>query len=769
MRRVFSYPAFVTFLLTFAVYLFFLCPDVAWEDSGEFVTAAYCIGVPHAPGSPMVVLLGKIFSWIPVGSVAYRVNLLSAVSTALAAGFLCRFLVVFAALKSNSTPSVSPAGLTGREEGVGQNLNPLLTSPDLRGRKKKRACLQRFLPQRLGEIQRGLNAFLVPPQRLFANPSILMASQEVGKTDFNPLLHLPRSRGRKKRKRLGSVVSPKGATLAWLPQGEIQRGLNAFLVPPQRRFANPSILMASQRVGKTDFNPLLHLPRSRGRKRNERVCSGFSPKRATLAWPSRGDSEGVDTLLSASRRLFANPSILGRETEGSFDTASELGVAPSSGCPPGGPDCLPTGVAKPQEVSAIGFALAWAMSPWVMRHALAAEVYGLAWTCLLGSFLLAAIYRNNGCRASCSQYVLLGLLAGIGVSTSVLLAPFALLLCFIPFVDRRGAWIAGSRTALGLALGLLPLLLPVLRSGHPPPLYFSGASSLSGLIEYLSGAQFERQVIGAPFPVDSRVWLFAALGILLPVLFALRLSPRPRWIWLVAVAIVNLVFLLFRRHPGHFFVPWLTAVLCLGYGVCSARFRTFVGIGLIIAASVWSYSSPLRTGEIPLRWAERTVSHIPASSTSFLGEINATFPLLYSRVVQGELEELTIHPVWNSTRVERLHRLRSTEGVVYTDMDLVDFATRVSALTDPFADAVPDPVLFNVSPPERLSWDSWWDAERRWLREYQPCMTRLDRRVLGEHYFNLGVFCLERGNPLGEDLVGLARGLNPELPQLPDM
>ncbi|RLI68181.1 hypothetical protein DRO91_09355, partial [Candidatus Heimdallarchaeota archaeon] len=58
MTRILSHPSSVTFLLAFVVYLLFLCPDVAWEDSGEFITACYCLGVPHAPGSPVYVLLG---------------------------------------------------------------------------------------------------------------------------------------------------------------------------------------------------------------------------------------------------------------------------------------------------------------------------------------------------------------------------------------------------------------------------------------------------------------------------------------------------------------------------------------------------------------------------------------------------------------------------------------------------------------------------------------------------------------------------------------
>jgi len=48
------------------------------------------------------------------------------------------------------------------------------------------------------------------------------------------------------------------------------------------------------------FNPLLHLPRSRGRRRNEHVCSVFSPKPG-------GDTEGVENLPSRNARTFSRP------------------------------------------------------------------------------------------------------------------------------------------------------------------------------------------------------------------------------------------------------------------------------------------------------------------------------------------------------------------------------------------------------------------------------------------------------------------------------
>ncbi|PIS30814.1 hypothetical protein COT42_02400 [Candidatus Saganbacteria bacterium CG08_land_8_20_14_0_20_45_16] len=68
----------IIFVLTFALYLQTLCPTVAPRDSGELITAAATLGIAHPPGYPLYVMLGKLFTFIPFGSMAWRVNLLSA-------------------------------------------------------------------------------------------------------------------------------------------------------------------------------------------------------------------------------------------------------------------------------------------------------------------------------------------------------------------------------------------------------------------------------------------------------------------------------------------------------------------------------------------------------------------------------------------------------------------------------------------------------------------------------------------------------------------
>jgi hypothetical protein len=61
---------------------------VALEDDGLFILAAYFLGGAHPPGYPLFVLIGKLFTLLPVGSVAYRVHLVSALFGGLSCGVL---------------------------------------------------------------------------------------------------------------------------------------------------------------------------------------------------------------------------------------------------------------------------------------------------------------------------------------------------------------------------------------------------------------------------------------------------------------------------------------------------------------------------------------------------------------------------------------------------------------------------------------------------------------------------------------------------------
>lgn len=71
-------------LFAFALYFYSLPQVITGEDAGELTTAAFTLGIPHPPGYPTWCLLAHPFTWIPFGTVAWRVALSSAVFGALA-------------------------------------------------------------------------------------------------------------------------------------------------------------------------------------------------------------------------------------------------------------------------------------------------------------------------------------------------------------------------------------------------------------------------------------------------------------------------------------------------------------------------------------------------------------------------------------------------------------------------------------------------------------------------------------------------------------
>jgi hypothetical protein len=74
-------PAAV-FTIALALYLKTLAPTVGVHDTFEFQVLSYELGIAHPTGYPLYMLLGKLFTLVPLGNVAYRVNLSSALFAA---------------------------------------------------------------------------------------------------------------------------------------------------------------------------------------------------------------------------------------------------------------------------------------------------------------------------------------------------------------------------------------------------------------------------------------------------------------------------------------------------------------------------------------------------------------------------------------------------------------------------------------------------------------------------------------------------------------
>ncbi len=77
-----------TFLLVVITYLTTISPTVSFWDCGEFIACSHILGIPHPPGTPTYILLGRIFAILPTAAdPALRINLLSAIPTAVGTGF----------------------------------------------------------------------------------------------------------------------------------------------------------------------------------------------------------------------------------------------------------------------------------------------------------------------------------------------------------------------------------------------------------------------------------------------------------------------------------------------------------------------------------------------------------------------------------------------------------------------------------------------------------------------------------------------------------
>jgi tetratricopeptide (TPR) repeat protein len=78
-----------TFAVIWTIYFLTLAPEVTLEDSGELCTGSFYAGIPHPPGYPF----WAIYSWLwtkllPIGNVAWRVEVGEATAAAMACGFV---------------------------------------------------------------------------------------------------------------------------------------------------------------------------------------------------------------------------------------------------------------------------------------------------------------------------------------------------------------------------------------------------------------------------------------------------------------------------------------------------------------------------------------------------------------------------------------------------------------------------------------------------------------------------------------------------------
>ncbi|WP_162427582.1 glycosyltransferase family 117 protein [Pontibacter pudoricolor] len=97
-RKINNLVGWVVFLIATVVYVLTLEPTASFWDAGEFIACSYKLLVPHPPGAPFYLLVGRMFSMFAgdPSQVAWWVNLMSALCSSFTVLFLFWTITIFA-------------------------------------------------------------------------------------------------------------------------------------------------------------------------------------------------------------------------------------------------------------------------------------------------------------------------------------------------------------------------------------------------------------------------------------------------------------------------------------------------------------------------------------------------------------------------------------------------------------------------------------------------------------------------------------------------
>ena len=121
-KRQVGIVAAALFVGSFLLYVSTMAPSVAPGDSAEFQFVPYILGIAHPPGYALYILLGKLFTFLPLGSVAYRMNLFTALCGALTVSLTYLIILQLSSGKKPSLAAQSPAILGAAAFAVSANL-----------------------------------------------------------------------------------------------------------------------------------------------------------------------------------------------------------------------------------------------------------------------------------------------------------------------------------------------------------------------------------------------------------------------------------------------------------------------------------------------------------------------------------------------------------------------------------------------------------------------------------------------------------------------
>jgi hypothetical protein len=94
-NNIFGWIAFTVALIT---YWLTMEPTASYWDCGEFISVSYKLEVPHPPGAPLFLLIGRLFSFLALGDVskvAYWINFSSVLASAFTSLFLFWSITLF--------------------------------------------------------------------------------------------------------------------------------------------------------------------------------------------------------------------------------------------------------------------------------------------------------------------------------------------------------------------------------------------------------------------------------------------------------------------------------------------------------------------------------------------------------------------------------------------------------------------------------------------------------------------------------------------------
>lgn len=135
----------ITFAGALAIYSVTFARSVTVEDSGEFILTCATLGVPHPPGFPLYVLLGHLFTKIPVGIVSSRVAFMSAFFGAMAAAVITLIVIEV----NQMIDQGCSRDAEGKEQPPDREFEPINRQPS-RGQSTLRTLIQWLLPLATG-------------------------------------------------------------------------------------------------------------------------------------------------------------------------------------------------------------------------------------------------------------------------------------------------------------------------------------------------------------------------------------------------------------------------------------------------------------------------------------------------------------------------------------------------------------------------------------------------------------------------------------------